>query len=83
MSPTYPPLTLNLLPFAVSAAELPRVDLDLAPRVNGDLPSSGDFPAHAMAEQIGAFVTWTAETGRFDDLPQVAGDRLAEAYRKR
>ncbi|MCG6860592.1 MAG: hypothetical protein LJE70_04830 [Chromatiaceae bacterium] len=83
MSPNFLPLVFSLLAFAVSAGEQPTVDRDLASCVNGEVSPSGAFPAQAVEEQIDAFVTRSAETGRFYNLFEVAGNKLSETHRKR
>jgi hypothetical protein len=81
--PNYLPLVFSLLAFSVSASDQPAVDLDLEPCVNGEISASGTFPTQAMEEQVDAFVSWSAETGRFYYLFEVAGNKLSETHRKR
>lgn len=83
MSTRYLSLVFGLLAFSVSAADQPPIDLDLEPCVNGAVSASGAFPTQAMEEQVDAFVTWSAKTGRFYYLFEVAGNRLSKTRRKR
>ena len=81
MSPKYLPLIFSLFASAVSAEAQPTVNLDLEPCFNGEVSATGAFPTQAMEEQVDAFVNWTAETGRFYYLFEVAGAKLSETHR--
>jgi hypothetical protein len=60
-----------------------RAGVDLEPCINGEVSASGTFPSQAMEDQIGAYLDWSARTGRPFYLFQVGGDRLTAAYPQR